>query len=122
MQANLAQLQSTAREAVFSQQLNQAASLKNSSQKLDEVAKDFESVFLNYYLGQMFEGVGKEDPIFGESNAMSIWRTMLTEEYGKRISEAGGLGIAKMVKNQLERYVQAQQLQAPAPTTEAIDG
>ncbi len=107
------------RDASSSRQLSKTATLQpnlynvtdeEKAARIDKVAKDFEGVFLNYYLKQYFKDVGKSDPLFGESNAMSIWRDMLLDEYAKKITQNGGLGIADKVKMQIQRYEDAQKL------------
>ena len=62
-------------------------------QKAKTAAQDFESVFLNSMFQQMFSGVKGEGP-FGETPGTSPWRSMLTEQYAKGISKAGGVGIS----------------------------
>ena len=62
-------------------------------QKAKTAAQDFESVFLNSMFQQMFSGVKGEGP-FGETAGTGPWRSMLTEQYAKGISKAGGVGIS----------------------------
>ncbi len=61
--------------------------------KIQETAKDFEAVFLSQMLSHMFSGI-KSDGIFGGGQAEEIYRSMMINEYGKQIADAGGLGIA----------------------------
>lgn len=63
------------------------------------VAEDFESVFLNSMLQQMFANVG-QGPFSGGPGA-SVWRSFLTDEYSKAFVKGGGLGIADQVKRAL---------------------
>jgi Rod binding domain-containing protein len=42
---------------------------------------------------QMFSGVKGEGPI-GDTSGTGPWRSMLTEQYAKGISKAGGVGIS----------------------------
>lgn len=84
-----------------------ATSETNSGKKLSEqqlksikeTAKDFEAVFLSEMLKPMFEGVSN-DPMFG-SSGQEVFHGMLVQEYGKLISEQGGVGIAQ----HMERYM-----------------
>jgi peptidoglycan hydrolase FlgJ len=60
------------------------------------VAEDFEAVFVNSMLQQMFANVG-EGPFSGGKSA-SVWRSFLTDEYAKSFVKAGGIGIADHVR------------------------
>jgi len=59
-------------------------------------AQEFEAVFLNTMFQQMFTGIDGEGP-FGGQGPGSVWRSMLTDEYSKTFSRAGGIGIADHV-------------------------
>lgn len=63
------------------------------------VAQDFEAVFLNTMLQQMFSGVG-EGP-FNGGYAGGVWRSFLTDEYSKAFAKKGGIGIADQVYRSL---------------------
>lgn len=71
----------------------------NQLTKIKESAKEFESVFLSEMLKPMFEGVSK-DPMFG-SNGEDIFHGMMVQEYGKMLSDRGGIGLA----DQIEKYM-----------------
>lgn len=73
---------------------------KVSEQALREAATEFESVFIAEMLKHMFKHV-EMDPINGDDNANSIYKSMMVEEYGKTLAKAGGLGIADHVTSQL---------------------
>ena len=62
-------------------------------QKAKAASQDFEAVFLNSMFQQMSSGVKGEGP-FGDTPGTGPWRAMLTDEYAKGISKAGGVGIA----------------------------
>jgi Rod binding domain-containing protein len=62
-------------------------------------AQDFEAVFLNTMLQQMFSGVG-EGP-FNGGYAGGVWRSFLTDEYSKAFAKKGGIGIADQVYRSL---------------------
>jgi len=62
-------------------------------QKAKTASQDFEAVFLNSMFQQMSSGVKGEGP-FGDTPGTGPWRAMLTDEYAKGISKAGGVGIA----------------------------
>ena len=75
-----------------------------SKEKARASAQDFEAVFLNSMLQQMFTGVQGEGP-FGGNGATGVWRSFLTDEYSKSFAKAGGIGIA----DQVYRSLMAQQ-------------
>jgi Rod binding domain-containing protein len=68
--------------------------------KARAAAQDFESVFLNAMLQPMVSAANDGGP-FGGSPATGVWRSMLTDEYAKAFSAAGGIGIADHVYHSL---------------------
>ncbi|MGL4285507.1 MAG: rod-binding protein [Phreatobacter sp.] len=62
-------------------------------------AQNFEQVFLNTMLGQMFNGLGKEAPMGGQQT--EAWRGMLLDEYAKSITTQGGIGLASNIYREL---------------------
>jgi flagellar protein FlgJ len=78
----------------------QAKASGMSPDKIKAVAGEFESVFLNNMLEEMFAGVGEDDP-FGNSEGAATWRSLQTEEFGRAISRAGGIGLAEHVERHL---------------------
>lgn len=67
-----------------------------SKAKAKAAAQDFEGVFLNSMLQQMFTGLQGEGPM-GGNGATGIWRSFLTDEFAKGFAKAGGIGIADQV-------------------------
>ena len=67
--------------------------------KTRATAEDFEAMFLNAMLQQMFANVG-EGPFSG-GHAAGVWRSFLTDEYAKSIAKKGGVGIADQVYKSL---------------------
>ena len=70
--------------------------------RIDEVAQDFEAIFLNQAFKNMFQDI-EVDGLFGGGYAEEVYREMLLEQYANRVSESGGVGIAQQVKAQLMR-------------------
>jgi len=68
--------------------------------KDEKAAKDFESMFVSEMLNHMFEGVGV-DPIFGGGTGEEMFRSMMVQEYGRKMSEGHGIGIADQMKKLL---------------------
>ena len=69
-------------------------------QKAHEAAQEFEAVFISEMMKPMFEGISTEAP-FGGGKGEEVFRSLLLQEYGKIISQTGGLGIADTVKEQM---------------------
>lgn len=99
----------------------QAATDKDMK-RINEVAKDFEAMFMTEMLKPMFEQI-KPDERFGGGKGEEIFNGMMLQEYGKMMAERGELGIADAVKGQLiqmqaeangERDVIQNQMQASA--------
>ena len=83
-----------------------AAGASNGTQ-IDEAAKQFESVFISEMLKPMFEEVNKADPMFGGGKGEEVFNGMMVDQYGKMLSERGGIGIAGRVKAELLRLQEA---------------
>ena len=89
--------------------LQQAAGSKldaKTLRRIDEVSQDFEANFMSEMLKPMFEGL-KVDETFGGGKGEEVFRGFLVQEYGRKISEAGGIGIASMVREQLIKQQEA---------------
>jgi Rod binding domain-containing protein len=71
-----------------------------SDQNIDAVSKDFEAVFLTQMMGAMFEG-DDVSAFFGGGTAGDIYKSFLLDQYGKSFAQAGGIGIAAAVKQEL---------------------
>ena len=76
-----------------------APKLPSLAERTRATARDFEGLFLNSMLQQMFAGVG-EGP-FGGGHAAGVWRSFLTDEYAKSFAKNGGVGIADHVYKSL---------------------
>jgi peptidoglycan hydrolase FlgJ len=59
-------------------------------------ASDFEAMFLSSMFNQMLTGIDGEGP-FGGAGGAGVWRSFLSEEYGKSFAKAGGIGVADHV-------------------------
>jgi len=73
-------------------------------QKLEKVSRDFESIFLGYLLKTMRDTVPKSD-FFGHTREQEIFGSMRDEEMAKGMSKAGGIGLAKMMVEQLKKQI-----------------
>jgi peptidoglycan hydrolase FlgJ len=68
--------------------------------KAKAAATQFEAMFLNTMFQQMYTGLDGEGP-FGDSGALKVWRSMLTDQYAKSFANSGGIGIASHVYDAL---------------------
>lgn len=68
-----------------------------------KTAQDFEQMFMEQTLGQLTSGLTGEGPLGDEGTGADIWRGMLTQQYAKSVTSAGGVGIASSVYNELMR-------------------
>lgn len=80
---------------------------ENNMRQMRKVAKDFEAVFISQMLQPMFQNLTAEAP-FGGGHGEDVWRSMQVQEYGKAITEAGGIGIADTVLREMIKMQEAQ--------------
>jgi len=69
---------------------------------MSKAAQEFEAMFLAQLLQPMFEGV-EMSPMGGDSPGSGVYKEMLVKEYGKAVAEAGGIGIADQVQQEMLR-------------------
>lgn len=74
--------------------------------ELKEACKGFESMFMQMMWKEMKDTV-PENSLFGESNGEKIFRDMLDTEMLDRMSDAGGVGLADLMYDQLTAQYQA---------------
>lgn len=75
--------------------------------KIDAAAKEFEAVFLAEMLRPMFAEVNKPDEIFGGGKGEETFSKMLVDEYGKKMVDNGGIGLARFVRDEMIRLQEA---------------
>lgn len=95
--------------------LGGAPKVASLAEKTRGTAQDFEALFLNSMLQQMFANVG-EGP-FGGGHAAGVWRSFLTDEYAKSFAKNGGVGIADHVYKSL---LAQQEMKAAAPAAQPV--
>jgi Rod binding domain-containing protein len=66
-------------------------------QKIKKTAEDFESMFLEQMVDRMTQAGGAEGPLGENGTGGDVWRSMLSGQYAKTISKAGGLGISDQI-------------------------
>lgn len=77
-------------------QLDGAKQPAATHEKARQASEEFEAVYLNTMLSQMFTAIDGEGP-FGGGKTVGIWRSLLTDEYAKSFARNGGIGIAPEV-------------------------
>jgi Rod binding domain-containing protein len=65
-----------------------------------KAAQDFEAVFLNEFLGSMFQGVKTDGPFSGGPGE-DMFRSLLLDQYSRSLASQGGFGLANVVQRQL---------------------
>lgn len=73
---------------------------EKTAAEMREAAEDFESFFISQMVGYMFSGLSTDGP-YGGGQAETIYRSLLSDEYGKLLSRAGGIGIADAVQREI---------------------
>lgn len=73
---------------------------ENKDEKLWQVSRDLESIFLKQLIDTMQASV-PESSLTGQSSGMETWKGMFNDELAKNISSTQSIGIAEMVYKQL---------------------
>ncbi len=71
--------------------------------KIEKTATDFEAVFLENMLGQIFASTGTEGPLGQNGTGGDAYKSMLVNEYARTITKSGGVGIANSVMAEMIR-------------------
>jgi len=79
-----------------------ATTTDTNGKNIDAAAQDFEAVFLTQMMSAMFDG-DEFTAYFGGGTAGDVYKSMLLDQYGKSFAKTGGIGIAKVVKEELLR-------------------
>lgn len=99
---DLMRIQSNSPEPAKARRGNLQGAAKASSEKIDQVAADFEAQFISQMLGNMFSTVDTNGYL-GGGEAEEFYRDMLVDEYGKIIARTGGIGVSDHVKREMLR-------------------
>ena len=98
----LARMQADARPA------GNAGESTANRESVRRIAQEFEALFLSEMLAPVFESVDTEG-LFGGGQSEKIFRSMMVDEYGKAIAQAGGVGIADAVQREILKMQENQQ-------------
>lgn len=63
-------------------------------------AEEFEAVFLNTMLQNMFSGL-ENGGAWGGGTGSDAWQSMLLDEYARTIASSGGIGLADNIEREL---------------------
>ena len=72
-------------------------------------AKDFESMTINQMIQPMFDTIDLSKSEFGGGEGEKTWMPMMVQEFSKKISDAGGIGLAQPVYNAMLHMQEAAQ-------------
>jgi len=84
----------------FQEALEKAVS-GGDDKKLQEACRQFEALFIYQLMERMRATVPKND-FWGDSSGVQIFQGMMDEELAKGMSQAGGIGLGKMLYEQLK--------------------
>jgi len=79
--------------------------ISNEKNKLKEKTEEFEAIFIKMMLDSMDKTIDKKDNPFYGGDAEDIFNDMLNTNRSKEMATSGGLGIAKMLYDQLSKGI-----------------
>lgn len=77
-----------------------AEEVEKRNQEIKEASVQLEAIMLKLMYNEMWKTVPK-NKLFGDDNAMEIYRDMYNEELTKIAAEGGGIGLADFIYKQL---------------------
>jgi Rod binding domain-containing protein len=72
----------------------------------NKAAKQFESVFISEFLGQMFADIPTDGP-FGGGEGEQMFRSLMIDQYGNQIEKQGGFGLSAPIAAHLLKLQEA---------------
>lgn len=75
--------------------------------KAEKVGQEFESMFIHQMLELMSQDVKAPD-IYNGGAAEDVFRSMMNEKIADEVTKGGGIGVAKVITDQIKRYEEAQ--------------
>ena len=73
--------------------------------RLHEAATQFEGVFMQMVMDAMQETVPKDSMFGQESSSEETWQSMLNDERAQAMAQNGGLGIGRVLEEQMRSQV-----------------
>jgi Rod binding domain-containing protein len=86
--------------ALASPYIHTPVTTKHANAKAWATAQEFESNFISTMTQTMFEGLKTDGP-FGGGQGEETFRSLLVDQYGKEMSQAGGIGIADKIYGEI---------------------
>ena len=77
-----------------------SAELEKRDKEIKDASVQLEAIMLKLMYNEMWKTVPK-NKLFGDGNAMEIYRDMYNEELTKKAAEGGGIGLADFIYKQL---------------------
>lgn len=114
--SDAAQLNKTVNEANSFEKALENAKAKQDNAALMKTCQEFESLFVNMMMKSMRQATQTDDDenaLIEKSFGRGIFEDMRDEEISKKISQGGGIGIAKMMYKQLSQYNQDEDSTTP---------
>lgn len=87
------------------QNMTDSSLVNSTDEELMDACREFEAYFLEQLMKQMQKTVIKSD-LTEESETESYFKEMLYQEYATQASKGEGIGIAKMMYEQMKNSVQ----------------
>ncbi len=75
--------------------------LSPQDQKIRKTANDFETMFLENMMSQVFPQESSEGPLGENGTGGQVYRGMLVNEYAKSIAKSGGIGMSDTIYRQM---------------------
>lgn len=82
---------------------------KTDPARMLAAARDFEAMAIGALLAPMFETVDLSKGPFGGGAGEAAWKPMLIEEMSKKVSQHGGLGLARSIHDAMLRMQEDKQ-------------
>lgn len=82
--------------------INEIRNNPKSSKEIQKAAQEFEAVLLNMVLKAMWKTILKSD-LFEKNSATKIYEGLMHSSLSEELAVNGGLGIAKVLAQQLSR-------------------
>jgi Rod binding domain-containing protein len=75
--------------------------LTPQQQKIKKTADDFETMFLENMMAQVFPKEGEDGPLGNNGTGGEVYRGMLVNEYARQVAKSGGIGISDTIYRQM---------------------
>jgi len=76
--------------------------------RMQKSAKEFEAMFMSQMISHMFEGMDT-DPMFGGGHGEKMFRSLLTQEYGRLMAEGKDTPVSHQIRTMMLKIQEQQQ-------------